>query len=189
MSKLFDNIRADLAVFDLYLPSSKLKASRFIKTLVNPDFRVVFWFRVYSALYRSGWAALSNLIYFSTKRKFSCDLAPGANIGRGLRLVHAFNIVIGEDVSIGVGCKIFNGVSLGKKHPTSKRASMPVVADYVIMGTGAKILGDVQISSGLIVGANVVITVQNQVQRSKGIVYNSDPVYMSKLSEIVGEGN
>lgn len=66
-------------------------------------------------------------------------------------------IVIGETATIGDDCIIYHGVTLGgtgkergKRHPD--------IGDHVMIGAGAKILGNIQIGNGVKIGANAVVT-------------------------------
>lgn len=85
------------------------------------------------------------------------DIHPGAVIGRGVFIDHATGVVIGETAIIGDDCLIYQGVTLGgvslkkiKRHPT--------LLSGVVVGAGAKILGDITIGKGCKIGANSVVT-------------------------------
>lgn len=58
---------------------------------------------------------------------------------------------------MGSGCYIFNGVTLGNKNVGLENA-MPVLLNDIIVGTGAKILGLVNVGSRAVIGANSVVT-------------------------------
>lgn len=84
------------------------------------------------------------------------EIHPGATLGKRLVIDHGFGVVIGETAVIGDDCIIFHGVTLGglkfdpvKRHPT--------VGNKVLIGTGAKILGPIQIGDGAMIGANSVV--------------------------------
>lgn len=84
------------------------------------------------------------------------EIHPGATLGKRLVIDHGFGVVIGETAVIGDDCIIFHGVTLGglkfdpvKRHPT--------VGNKVLIGTGAKILGPIQIGDGAMIGANAVV--------------------------------
>lgn len=127
------------------------------KSWLNSDFRVVLYFRIYSYFYSRA-RFLSILFYFHVKSRYCCDISPMAKIGAGFRLVHAFNIVIGPNVEIGRFCTLFNGVSLGSSRPDLHGYRMPKIGSNVILGTGAKCLGDFSIPSRLLVPANCLVT-------------------------------
>ncbi|UXR64510.1 serine O-acetyltransferase [Bdellovibrio bacteriovorus] len=84
------------------------------------------------------------------------EIHPGATLGKRLVIDHGFGVVIGETAVIGDDCIIFHGVTLGglkfdpvKRHPT--------VGNKVLIGTGAKILGPIEIGDGAMIGANAVV--------------------------------
>lgn len=84
------------------------------------------------------------------------EIHPGAKIGKRLVIDHGVGCVIGETAEIGDDCVIFHGVTLGgikfekkKRHPT--------VGNRVLIGTGAKILGSINIGDDSKIGANAVV--------------------------------
>ncbi len=84
------------------------------------------------------------------------EIHPGAQIGKGLFIDHGMGVVIGETVIIGSDVTLFQGVTLGgtgkqtgKRHPT--------LEDNVVVGAGAKVLGNITIGTGSYVGANAVV--------------------------------
>lgn len=102
---------------------------------------------------------ISFVIEYILRIIYSVDISLKAKIGPGLVISHGQNIVIGADVKIGNNCRIFNGVTLGNKDLTaSSCGNQPIVKDFVIICTGAKILGSVVIHDNCIIGANAVVT-------------------------------
>ena len=84
------------------------------------------------------------------------EIHPGAQIGRGLFIDHGTGVVIGETSIIGENVTIYQGVTLGgtgkergKRHPT--------VGNNVVIGTGAKILGNINVGDNSYIGANAVV--------------------------------
>ncbi len=84
------------------------------------------------------------------------EIHPGAVIGKGLFIDHGMGVVIGETSIIGHNVTMFQGSTLGgtgketgKRHPT--------VGDDVVIGAGAKVLGNITIGSNSYVGANAVV--------------------------------
>ena len=84
------------------------------------------------------------------------EIHPGATIGPGLFIDHGMGVVIGETTEIGEDVTIYQGVTLGgtgketgKRHPT--------VRDRVIVGTGARVLGPLEIGEGAKVGAGAIV--------------------------------
>jgi serine O-acetyltransferase len=84
------------------------------------------------------------------------EIHPGARIGRRFFIDHGMGVVIGETAVVGDGVMLYHGVTLGgrsrgrgKRHPT--------VEDGVVVGAGAKVLGDITIGAGSVIGANAVV--------------------------------
>lgn len=84
------------------------------------------------------------------------EIHPGATIGRGLFIDHGMGVVIGETSILGDNITLYQGVTLGgtgkekgKRHPT--------LENNVVVGTGAKILGNITIGDNSYVGANAVV--------------------------------
>ena len=87
---------------------------------------------------------------------FSVDIHPAAKIGKGLMLDHATNIVIGETAVIADTVSMLHDVTLGG---TGKEQGdrHPKVGKGVMIGAGAKVLGNIHIGEGAIVGAGSVV--------------------------------
>jgi serine O-acetyltransferase len=98
------------------------------------------------------------LIFFRLKSRYGVDLSPWAIVDPGIRLMHAFGIVVGPNVRIQKGTKIFHHVTLGKSRPDREALLMPTIGRYCILGAGAKILGPVKIPDRSLVPANMLIT-------------------------------
>lgn len=84
------------------------------------------------------------------------EIHPGARIGKELFIDHGMGVVIGETAIIGDGVTLYQGVTLGgtgkekgKRHPT--------IGNNVVLGAGAKILGNITIGDSSYVGANAVV--------------------------------
>jgi serine O-acetyltransferase len=81
------------------------------------------------------------------------DIASGARIGPGLRLLHPTGIVIAEAAVIGSYCTIHSCTTIGEA-----LNGAPVIGDNVAIAPGARILGNVWVDDGCHVGANAVLT-------------------------------
>jgi len=84
------------------------------------------------------------------------EIHPGATIGRGFFIDHGMGVVIGETSEIGDSVTLFQGVTLGgtgkekgKRHPT--------LGNHVVVGSGAKVLGNIRIGDFVKIGANSVV--------------------------------
>ncbi len=84
------------------------------------------------------------------------EIHPGAEIGRGLFVDHGMGVVIGETSVIGDNVTLYQGVTLGgtgkqktKRHPT--------IGNNVVVGAGAKVLGNITVGDNSYIGANAVV--------------------------------
>jgi serine O-acetyltransferase len=84
------------------------------------------------------------------------EIHPAANIGPGLFIDHGCGVVIGETAIIGSNCILFHGCTLGgtgkelgKRHPT--------IGDRVVVGAGAKVLGNITLGNDVKIGAGSVV--------------------------------
>ena len=127
--------------------------------LCYPGLHAVLWHRLARTfwtrrLYLPGRLA-SHLGRFLT----GIEIHPGAQLGRRVIIDHGMGVVIGETAVVGDDVYLYHQVTLGgtssehgKRHPT--------IGNNVIVGAGAKVLGDIHIGDGARIGANAVV-VQN----------------------------
>lgn len=87
---------------------------------------------------------------------FSVDIHPCASIGQGILIDHAHSIVIGETAVVGDNVSMLHEVTLGGTGK-DKGDRHPKVGNGVLIGTGAKILGNIRIGDGARVGAGSVV--------------------------------
>lgn len=97
-------------------------------------------------------------VYYHYKfKKLSLKLGftiPLNVFGPGLAIVHYGTIVVAEGARIGENCRIHEGVTIGATNGSSEAAE---IGDNVFIGTGAKIIGKVKISSNVAIAANAVV--------------------------------
>jgi len=121
-----------------------------------PGVWAIFWYRISHRLYRSGFRALARVIMGLNQIVTNIDIHPGATIGRRVFIDHGFGVVIGQTTVIEDDVLIYQGVTLGgvslvagKRHPTIKSG--------VVIGAGAKVLGNITIGANSKIGANSVV--------------------------------
>lgn len=124
--------------------------------LLYPGFHVLVWHKINHFLYKKHLCFISRLLSQLARFLTGIEIHPGAVIGRRLFIDHGMGIVIGETSIIGDDCTIYHGVTLGgtgkekkKRHPTLK--------NNIIVGCGAKVLGNIVISDNVKIGANSVV--------------------------------
>jgi serine O-acetyltransferase len=159
---LMNSIRMDLTSHKRkYVREKPFKNVNYSITLalINPCFAMVFYYRLYSHLYKSRSRfirRISIILYYLVSRRYGCDIHPAAKIGVPLKVGHCSDIVIGPLAEIGENCYIFNGVTIGNKY-VGEVDEMPVIGGNVIIGTGSKILGGCSIGSYSTVGALTLV--------------------------------
>jgi len=87
---------------------------------------------------------------------FNVDIYPAARIGKGILMDHATSVVIGETAVVGDNVSMLHEVTLGGTGKASGDRHPKVHRD-VLIGAGAKILGNVEIGAGAKIGAGSVV--------------------------------
>jgi len=113
-------------------------------------------YRVAHALWEKGRKALAFYLQNRISEVFAVDIHPAARIGEGILIDHATSVVIGETAVVGNNVSLLHEVTLGG---TGKESGdrHPKVADGVLIGAGAKVLGNVKIGEGSKVAASSVV--------------------------------
>lgn len=101
---------------------------------------------------------LAYFIQMRTSEVFGVDIHPGAVIGRGIMIDHAHSVVIGETAVVGDNVSMLHSVTLGG---TGKEDGdrHPNIGDGVLLGAGAKVLGNITVGSCSRVAAGSVVLV------------------------------
>ena len=121
-----------------------------------PGVHAILVHRLSHRLWQSGWRFPARFLSFLSRTLTNVDIHPGATIGRRFFIDHGACVVIGETAEVGDDVTLYHGVTLGgtswnkgKRHPT--------LADGVVVGAGAKILGPITVGERVRVGANSVV--------------------------------
>lgn len=124
--------------------------------LCYPGFHAILLHRLAHKLYNWRVPLLPRVVSQFSRWMTGIEIHPGARIGRRFFIDHGMGVVIGETTIIGDDCLLYQGVTLGgtgkekgKRHPT--------LSNHVVVGTGAKILGNIVISEHVRVGAGSVV--------------------------------
>ena len=124
--------------------------------LCYPGFQALTLHRISHRLWRSGLPLLPRLLSQITRSLTGIEIHPGAQIGHGVFIDHGMGVVIGETTEIGNRCLLYQGVTLGgtgkehgKRHPT--------LAENVVVGAGAKVLGAIHVGANTRIGAGSVV--------------------------------
>jgi serine O-acetyltransferase len=131
--------------------------SLFEVVLLYPGYHVMLWHRIAHTLYRWRRFMLARLISQLARGLTGIEIHPGAKIGKRLFIDHGLGVVIGETAVVGDDCTIYHDVTLGGHHGGKGQKRHPSIGNHVLIGTGAKILGNITIGDYANVGANSVV--------------------------------
>ncbi|WP_346857009.1 serine O-acetyltransferase EpsC [uncultured Draconibacterium sp.] len=132
-----------------------------LQFLLYPGFWAVFVHRYLShPLYSIGLKFCG--LFFCQIARFvtQVEIHPGAKIGKGLFIDHGNGVVIGETAEIGDNCMIYHGVTLGGTGNHSNKRH-PSVGNNVFIGSGATLLGPIQIGDNVKIGAKSLIVMRD----------------------------
>lgn len=126
------------------------------EVFLYPSFKVLIYYKIAHYFYIRKHFFIARYISEKAKRKTGIEIHPGAVIGKRLFIDHGMGVVIGETAIIGDDVTIYHGATLGgtgkdkgKRHPT--------VGNFVMIGSGAKVLGNIEIGDFVKIGANAVV--------------------------------
>ena len=125
--------------------------------LFYPGVHALFFYAIAHRLYKVRLFLVARLFPHIGRLVSGIEIHPGARIGQRLFIDHGFGVVIGETSVIGDDVLMYHGVTLGSKTLGNFKRH-PTIEDRVILGAGAKILGDIVIGHDSIVGANAVVS-------------------------------
>jgi len=121
-----------------------------------PGFHALTLHRLAHGLWHMGLPVVPRLISHIARFFTGIEIHPGATIGEGVFIDHGMGVVVGETAILGNYTLIYQGVTLGgtgketgKRHPT--------LGDNVVVGAGAKVLGNIHIGNNVRVGAGSVV--------------------------------
>jgi serine O-acetyltransferase len=124
--------------------------------LLYSGLHAIWAYRLAHRLHRLGLVflarALSQLARFVT----GVEIHPAAKIGRRFFIDHGMGVIIGETAEIGDDCLLYQGVTLGGTGNQSGKRH-PSLGKRVVVGSGAKVLGNIKIGDDVRVGANSVV--------------------------------
>ncbi len=150
---MFEHIKEDISsVFDRD-PAAR---NTFEILTTYPGVHAMLVHRISHSLWNAGLKLLARVLSNVARLLTGIEIHPGAQIGRRFFIDHGMGVVIGETAVIGNDCTLYHGVTLGgtswqkgKRHPT--------LANDVVVGAGAKVLGPIDIGEGARIGSNSVV--------------------------------
>jgi serine O-acetyltransferase len=119
-------------------------------------FQAIQTHRFASALWHTGRKDFALYLQSRSSQVFQVDINPAAKIGRGIMLDHATGVVVGETAVIGNDVSILQGVTLGGTGKAEEDRH-PKIGNGVLIGAGAKILGNIKVGECARIGAGSVV--------------------------------
>jgi serine O-acetyltransferase len=163
-----------------------------------PGFHAILLHRLAHKLYGWNRTFMARAVSQLGRTLTGIEIHPGATIGRRFFIDHGMGVVIGETAEVGDDVLLYQGVTLGgtgkekgKRHPT--------LGNHVVVGTGAKVLGNIRIGNHVKIGAgsvvvrpvpdySTVVGVPGRVVRSRGAeVEDTETLEHGKLPDPEGQ--
>lgn len=151
--KFFENLRYNL---DRVLKDDPAAESKLMIYLTYPHIKALNYHYFAHKLYKRKCHTLARMLAKRARRITGIEIHPGAKIGKGLFIDHGMGVVIGETAEVGDNVTMYHGTTLGgttldpiKRHPT--------IGNNVVIGAGAKVLGNISVGDDSKIGANAVL--------------------------------
>lgn len=153
MPRIAGLIREDVSTVLERDPAAKSRLEVF---LCYSGLHAVWFYRINHWLWDRGFLLLARWLSQVARFLTGIEIHPGATIGRRLFIDHGLGVVIGETAIVGDDVTLYQGVTLGgtgkehgKRHPT--------IEDNVVIGGGAKVLGNITVGRNSRIGAGSVV--------------------------------
>lgn len=153
MPHLLSLIREDVTTVVERDPAAKSRMEVF---LCYSGLHAVWFYRINHWLWNHRFFLLARFLSQIARFLTAIEIHPGAKVGRRLFIDHGMGVVIGETAIVGDDVTLYQGVTLGgtgkehgKRHPT--------LEDSVVVGSGAKILGNITVGRNCRIGAGSVV--------------------------------
>ncbi len=150
---MFSRVREDIRCALERDPAAR---NSFEVLVTYPGVHALLVHRMAHRLWSVGLLLLARMMANAARLFTGIEIHPAAKIGRNFFIDHGMGVVVGETAIIGDECTLYHGVTLGgtswergKRHPT--------LADGVVVGAGAKVLGPVGVGAGARIGSNAVV--------------------------------
>ncbi len=137
--------------------------SRIEVALCYPSLHAILVYRLTNKMWLRGWRLLPRFMSQFARWFTGIEIHPGATIGEKLFIDHGMGVVIGETAEIGNQVTLYHDVTLGGVSPSENSDGQrctkrhPTLNDNVVVGSGAQILGPINVGQCARVGANAVV--------------------------------
>ena len=158
---MFERLKEDVRTVKQRDPAARST----VEVLTNyPGLHALLLHRVAHKLWTSGFCWLGRSLSTFSRWFTGIEIHPGATIGRRFFIDHGMGVVIGETAVIHNDVTLYHGATLGgtspnkgKEHPANQGKRHPTLANSVVVGAGARILGPFTVGEGAKIGSNAVV--------------------------------
>ena len=151
---------------DAIIDRDPAASSRLGVIFLYPSFHILFLYRISNFLWGLRLKFFARFIMQIGRFMTGIEIHPAAKIGKRFFMDHGNGIVIGETTQIGDDVTLYQGVTLGGTMPSidskaqRNKKRHPTIGSNVIIGSGAQILGPINVGNNSRIGANSVVTKQ-----------------------------
>ena len=150
---MFDRIREDIQMVFARDPAAR---STLEVILCSPGLHAIWLHRLANWFWRHNHIFWSRFISTINRFLTGVEIHPGAKIGKRVLIDHGMGVVVGETAEIGEDVLIYQGVVLGGTSLERKKRH-PTIGNGVVIGSGAKIIGNIKIGDCCKIGAGSVV--------------------------------
>jgi len=154
MANLFQHVREDVRSVIENDPAAR---SRLEVVLCYSGLHAIWFYRVNSWLWKHQLYLAARFFSQVARWLTGIEIHPGATIGDRLFIDHGMGVVIGETAEVGNDVTIYQGVTLGGTSLDRGKKRHPTIGNGVVIGGGAKILGNIVVGDNCRVGAGSVV--------------------------------
>ncbi|WP_414469637.1 serine O-acetyltransferase [Methanobacterium sp. ACI-7] len=150
---MFDRVKEDLQMVMLRDPAAGSKLEIF---LTYPGLHAIWFYLIAHWFWLRNHSFIASIISALSRLLTGVEIHPGAIIGRRVFIDHGMGVVIGETAEVGDDVLIYQGVVLGGTSLERKKRH-PTIGNGVVIGSGAKVIGNIKIGDCSKIGAGSVV--------------------------------
>lgn len=150
---MFDGLKEDIKTVFCRDPAARNKVE---VILCYPGLHAIWLHRLASWFWLRNHLLMGRFISAINRLLTGIEIHPGATIGRRVFIDHGMGVVVGETAEVGNDVLIYQGVVLGGTS-LEKKKRHPTIGNGVVIGSGAKVIGDIEIGDCSKIGAGSVV--------------------------------
>lgn len=155
-------MKKDIDIIFKHDPAIKRSFAHIVEVILSyPGLHAVWFYRIAHSLYIRNIPLIPRMISQFARFLTGIEIHPGATIKGNIFIDHGMGVVIGSTAQIGNNVLIYSGVVLGNREGSLDNGygvkRHPTIGNNVLLGTGAKILGNITIGNNVKIGANSVV--------------------------------